>query len=130
MKSITLHYREGSSDKVYQASIEPKGNQFVVNFAYGRRGTTLQTGSKTQAPVDLDEAQAVFTKLIKEITIAARSDGFLYRMVRSLAGFLIRVGMGDLPPAEAKKILEQKKRTAVVPTAPPPGLFLWRVYYE
>ena len=64
MKSITLHYREGSSDKVYQASIEPKGNQFVVNFAYGRRGTTLQTGSKTQAPVDLEEAQAVFTKLI------------------------------------------------------------------
>lgn len=64
-----------------------------------------------------------------EITIAARSDGFLYRMVRSLAGFLIRVGMGDLPPAEARKILEQKKRTAVVPTAPPEGLFLWRVDY-
>lgn len=65
-----------------------------------------------------------------EITIVARSNGFLYRMVRSLAGFLIRVGMGDLPAAEAKKILDQKKRTAVVPTAPPPGLFLWRVYYE
>jgi len=65
----------------------------------------------------------------QEIIIAARSDGFLYRMVRSLAGFLIRVGMGDLPFAEAKKILERKIRTAVVPTAPPEGLFLWRVDY-
>ena len=37
----TLYYREGSSDKVYQAAIEPAGSQFVVNFAYGRRGATL-----------------------------------------------------------------------------------------
>lgn len=64
-----------------------------------------------------------------EITILARSEGFLYRMVRSLAGFLIRVGMGDLPWTEAKNILAYKKRTAVVPTAPPQGLFLWRVDY-
>ena len=37
---VSLYYREGSSDKVYQAAIEPAGNQFVVNFAYGRRGGT------------------------------------------------------------------------------------------
>ena len=30
----TLYYREGSSDKVYQASIEPQGEGFIVNFAY------------------------------------------------------------------------------------------------
>jgi tRNA pseudouridine38-40 synthase len=65
-----------------------------------------------------------------EIMITARSEGFLYRMVRSLAGFLIRVGMGDLKPAEAKKILERRIRTAVVPTAPPQGLFLWKVFYK
>lgn len=65
-----------------------------------------------------------------EIIIIARSDGFLYRMVRSLAGFLIRVGQGDLAPAEAGQILGRKTRTAVVPTAPPEGLFLWRVKYD
>lgn len=65
----------------------------------------------------------------REISIAARSDGFLYRMVRSLAGFLIRVGQGDLATPEAGEILKQRKRTAVVPTAPPQGLFLWRVDY-
>lgn len=64
-----------------------------------------------------------------DITIVARGDGFLYRMVRSLAGFLIRVGRGELPPESADMILHSKLRTARVPTAPPQGLFLWRVAY-
>ena len=37
---VALYYREGSSDKVYQAAIEAAGSQFVVSFAYGRRGAT------------------------------------------------------------------------------------------
>jgi bifunctional non-homologous end joining protein LigD len=66
MEQITLYYRQGASDKVYQATIEPNGNQYVVNFAYGRRGTTLQTGSKTQSPVDLESARAIYEKLVQE----------------------------------------------------------------
>jgi tRNA pseudouridine38-40 synthase len=65
----------------------------------------------------------------RDITIVARGDGFLYRMVRSLAGFLIRVGAGDLKPEAAAEILTSKVRTARVPTAAPQGLFLWRVHY-
>src|SRR4051794_3548279 len=68
MKSTTLYFREGSSDKVYQAAIEPKNNLFVVTFAYGRRGTTLQTGIKTPTPVDLSTAESVFDKLVREKT--------------------------------------------------------------
>ena len=64
-----------------------------------------------------------------EIVIRARGDGFLYKMVRSLDGFLIRVGAGDLPPESARTILAAKLRTATVPTAPPQGLFLWKVFY-
>ena len=64
-----------------------------------------------------------------DIVIIAKSDGFLYRMVRSLAGFLIRVGAGDLKPEAAAEILTSKTRTAQVPTAVPQGLFLWRVRY-
>jgi bifunctional non-homologous end joining protein LigD len=63
---ITLYYREGSSDKVYQASIEPAGELFVVNFAFGRRGSTLNTGTKTQTAVDYDTAARIFTKLVNE----------------------------------------------------------------
>lgn len=57
------------------------------------------------------------------------SDGFLYKMVRSVAGFLIRVGVGEVTPDTAKEVLISKKRTRSVPSAPPEGLFLWRVYY-
>lgn len=65
----------------------------------------------------------------REFTIVAKGDGFLYKMVRSLAGFLIRVGVGDLKPEAAGEILTSKIRTARVPTAAPQGLFLWRVHY-
>ncbi|MGI6087682.1 MAG: tRNA pseudouridine(38-40) synthase TruA [Kiritimatiellia bacterium] len=65
-----------------------------------------------------------------EIVIIARADGFLYKMVRSLAGFLIRVGTGAVPEQTTDAILQSRKRTAHVPTAPPQGLFLWRVYYR
>ncbi len=65
-----------------------------------------------------------------EIVIIARADGFLYKMVRSLAGFLIQVGAGAVPAREADAILRSRERTARVPTAPPQGLFLWRVFYR
>lgn len=63
------------------------------------------------------------------ITIRAAGNGFLYKMVRSLAGFLIRVGRGEVEPDTAATILASKVRTARVPTAPPEGLFLWKVRY-
>ena len=69
------------------------------------------------------------TRCGHEYTIIAKGDGFLYKMVRSLSGFLIRVGAGDLKPESADEILTSKIRTACVPTAIPQGLFLWRVYY-
>ena len=65
----------------------------------------------------------------REVMIVATADGFLYKMVRSLCGLLIRVGEGDVPPGEARRILETRERTARVPTAPAAGLFLWRVWY-
>ncbi len=64
-----------------------------------------------------------------EIAIIAAGEGFLYKMVRSVAGFLIRVGEGAVAPAVAREILDSRTRTARVPTAPPEGLFLWNVTY-
>lgn len=59
-----LYYREGNSDKVYHAEIEPAGDGFHVTFAYGRRGATLQTGTTTTKPVGRQEAEAIAAKLI------------------------------------------------------------------
>lgn len=64
-----------------------------------------------------------------ELVVCARSEGFLYKMVRSLVGFLIKIGEGALLPEDAYAIIESKTRTAKVPTAPARGLFLWKVFY-
>ncbi len=65
-KQATLYYREGSSDKVYHVSLEANGSpdHFLVRFAFGRRGSTLQTGTKTPAPVDYDTALRSFNQLV------------------------------------------------------------------
>jgi len=71
MKSeqITLYFKQGTSDKIYKASLEEVGNDsFVVNFAYGRRGSTLTTGTKTQTPVDYASAKKEYDKLVKSKT--------------------------------------------------------------
>ena len=64
LKAASLYYRNGSSDKEYRAWIEAKDGGFVVNFGYGRRGSSLTTGTKTSAPVDYQKAVAILEKLI------------------------------------------------------------------
>lgn len=64
-----------------------------------------------------------------DVTICVVGEGFLYKMVRSIAGFLLRVGIGELKPEDAKRFLKAGERTNKVPTAKPLGLFLWRVDY-
>ncbi len=74
-ESITLYFREGSSDKVYQCGIEPSGDLFIVNFAYGRRGSTMNTGTKTSSPVDYDTAKKIYDKLVREKTAKGYTPG-------------------------------------------------------
>jgi len=74
-ESITLYFREGSSDKVYQAAIEELNGGFVVNFAYGRRGSTFNTGSKTSKPVSFEEAKTIYDKLVKSKTSKGYTPG-------------------------------------------------------
>jgi bifunctional non-homologous end joining protein LigD len=74
-EKVTLYYCQGASDKVYHVAVEPSGTGFVVNFAYGRRGGTLQTGSKTTSPVEHPEAKKIFDKLVKEKTAKGYTPG-------------------------------------------------------
>jgi bifunctional non-homologous end joining protein LigD len=82
LENITLYCREGDSDKVYQCAIEPAGERFTVNFAYGRRGSILNTGAKTNVPVDYDSAKKIYDKLVREKTAngyTAGENGTSYR---------------------------------------------------
>ena len=51
-------------------------------------------------------------------------------MVRSMAGALMFVGRGRIPPSEIKAMLEARNRLRCKDTAPAKGLFLKKVFYE
>jgi len=74
--STTLYFRQGSSDKVYRAELIPSGDGFVVNFAYGRRGSAMNSGTKTTHPVAFHVAQNIFERLVSEkVKKGYREDG-------------------------------------------------------
>jgi bifunctional non-homologous end joining protein LigD len=68
IKETTLHYLGGTSDKIYKAWIEStqEDNQthFLVNFAFGRRGSRLQVGTKTSIPTSQTNANQIYEKLV------------------------------------------------------------------
>jgi tRNA pseudouridine38-40 synthase len=70
------------------------------------------------------------TRRGRKIHITAEADGFLYKMVRSLVGLLVSVGIGKLTSSDVRTILHSRVRTAAVQTAPPRGLFLTKVSYR
>src|SRR5699024_95370 len=61
------------------------------------------------------------------ITIRVTGTGFLYNMVRIIAGTLIRVGRGFYEPEKVQELLEGRVRTREAVTAPPEGLFLIKI---
>ena len=67
-QSIELFFKEGSSDKIYKASLDAKDKGWIVNFAYGRRGSSLTIGTKTNNPVSYDAALKVYYKLVDSKT--------------------------------------------------------------
>jgi tRNA pseudouridine38-40 synthase len=64
------------------------------------------------------------------IWIDVEADGFLYNMVRSIAGTLIEVGKGKWPESKVAEILAALDRREAGPTSPARGLFLVRVAYS
>lgn len=58
------------------------------------------------------------------------ADGFLYNMVRAIAGTLLNIGRGFWPVEYLAELLQSGDRTRAGPTAPARGLFLIRVTYE
>ncbi|MFO0956907.1 MAG: tRNA pseudouridine(38-40) synthase TruA [Isosphaeraceae bacterium] len=63
------------------------------------------------------------------VWLDVEADGFLYNMVRAIAGTLVMVGQRKWPEGRVRQALEAEDRTLAGPTAPPQGLFLVRVRY-
>ncbi|MGD1809569.1 WGR domain-containing protein [Dapis sp. BLCC M126] len=68
IKKITLHYQDDRSDKIYEIELfEVKENQhYMVNFNYGRRGSQLRHGIKTDGYVPFAKAEKVFNQVVQE----------------------------------------------------------------
>ncbi|MCL2717993.1 MAG: tRNA pseudouridine(38-40) synthase TruA [Lachnospiraceae bacterium] len=64
-----------------------------------------------------------------EVTITVTGNGFLYNMVRIIAGTLIEVGTGRCVPEQLPEILAAKERSKAGPTAPANGLTLVKYEY-
>ena len=73
-----------------------------------------------------DAVSARRTVSPREIVIRVSGTGFLYNMVRIIAGTLMEAGRGALEPAQMKSILDACDRSKAGPTAPPEGLTLVR----
>lgn len=106
LKNASLYFRSGTSDKEYHARMEETDGGFVVNFAFGRRGSALNTGTKTQTqtPVEYAEAVEVFNRMVREKSRKGYTPGAGYPPILDPdeLSMLWRVAqsMGGLPDAK------------------------------
>ena len=86
------------------------------------------TGSPRKSTVRrVDHVRLVVRR--ERFAIVVQGNGFLYNMVRTMAGTLIAVGKGRMSPDDVSHALLERDRKLAGPTAPPNGLYLVRVLY-
>ena len=91
--------------------------------SFASTGGQAETSVRTIYSLDVEKRDSI-------ITIRVKGNGFLYNMVRIIAGTLIKVGAGEILPEEIPAILEAKDRSAAGPTAPAKGLTMIGLEYE
>lgn len=106
--------------KMRQASKAFIGEHDFIGFASS--GFTVKTTVREIYSLDV-------TKDGDVITIDICGNGFLYNMVRIIAGTLVFAGGGKIDPSDMAEIIESKDRNRAGITAPPQGLCLKEVYY-
>ncbi|HHV13253.1 MAG TPA: tRNA pseudouridine(38-40) synthase TruA [Clostridiales bacterium] len=104
--------------------------QAAAGYLVGEHDFKSFCSVKTQA---LDTVRTIYRLTAGRdgdtITISVTGNGFLYNMVRIIAGTLIEVGRGAYPPEKVKDILQAYDRNYAGPTAPAQGLTLVRIEY-
>ena len=88
----------------------------------------MAQGSKVESTVRTIYRSEIFRE-DNVICYRVSADGFLYNMVRILAGTLLAVGQGKIDPEEIEKITAAKDRSLAGSTMPACGLYLNRVVY-
>lgn len=104
-----------------------KAAQYLVGEHDFKTFCSIHTGVKTTV-------RKIYSLKIEPdgdlVKIRISGNGFLYNMVRIIAGTLVEVGRGACTPLEVKEMLDQKKREKAGATAPAQGLVLVKIAYE
>lgn len=85
-------------------------------------GAQVKTKVRTVTSIQVEKAG-------DEIVIAVEGDGFLYNMIRIIAGTLVNAGLGRTKPAEIPDIITGMDRSLAGPTLPAKGLCLCKIWY-
>jgi tRNA pseudouridine38-40 synthase len=116
--------------RVGHAMDEKKMNE-AAKVLIGRYDFTSFRGSNSvpSDPVRLiHDIRVIRTGSLLRIYVTG--EGFLYHMVRNIAGCLADAGQGKLQPADIERILDARDRRQLGLTAPAEGLCLLHVYFE
>ncbi len=87
------------------------------------------SGTSSKSSVRTIYEANVIEKEDDRIWIELTGNGFLYNMVRIIAGTLVDIGLGKIEPHDIETIIKSKKRENAGKTLPPQGLFLVKVEY-
>lgn len=112
-------YRPLDVQRMQEAAKYLVGEHDFKSFC--QTGAQVQSTVRTILSLEVEEQGA-------EIVIRVCGNGFLYNMVRIIAGTLMEVGQGKRKPEDMKQILAARERSAAGPTAPAHGLML--IKYE
>ncbi len=116
---------------LYTYPLDEKKMQQMANYFIGTHDFKSFCASKSQVSTTVRTiTDFKVTREGNSITLTVTGTGFLYNMVRILAGTLMRAGSGYFKPEDAVTILEAKNRQAAGPTAPARGLYLKKIDYE
>ena len=114
----------------YRHPLDVKKMQVACPYFLGEHDFKSFCSIHTQAETTVRTLYSL--EVLKEgdlIRIRISGNGFLYNMVRIIAGTLIQVGGGILEPEKVKEVLEACDRQAAGPTAPARGLTLVGMCY-
>ena len=92
--------------------------------AFRSSGTSSKSSVRTIYKAEVIEMPG------ERIYIELTGNGFLYNMVRIIAGTLVDVGIGKIEPSDIEKLIESKERSNAGKTLQPQGLYLLKVEYE
>ena len=114
---VDLSVREAFQPSADREALQPSGDREV------------DSPSADREAAQTDAAGSDGRDIAREIEIAVAGNGFLYNMVRIIAGTLVDVGLGKISAKDIPEIIASCDRSSAGHTAPPQGLYMAEVFF-